>query len=368
MTEEAEKVDKKRFKTREERQHEAMEARLDRLAELRGDAIEDVVGYVYRETWGSDKTSLPPIRGVLEDHELGLLYGPGRYIVSYRFVDLSKIRDEDDETELGYLKKSSTTIRYSIGPEYADLHREDCATHGRKCYLDSRASIPGFESPKETGLMSVFKDDNIKGVMAFLTVLKQFFPSHGGSDDLRVMLAENTKIIQAMANGNRNASGMLPEKILELTMTKMLERPEQKSPGALLKEQMDIFDMIESRRNPEASERRREQEEERMKTPFDKLIEKAMDVLPVFLAKFDGDESKAAAAVKRENPMASVMLRSPVAQKAFYRATVEKHGQLAADRWASAFGIDPSTMRPDVSGQPVATPKATSHPDTINLG
>ncbi|MCK9492670.1 MAG: hypothetical protein M0Q24_11360, partial [Sulfurimonas sp.] len=65
--------------TREEKEAAQLEKHLGKLYQLRGMEGEEVKGYVYREVMGGSSASLPPVDRVLMDHELGQLYGPGKY-------------------------------------------------------------------------------------------------------------------------------------------------------------------------------------------------------------------------------------------------------------------------------------------------
>jgi hypothetical protein len=351
--------EEKKYRTKSERQQAHLEARLDRLLELRGENIDDVTGYVYRENWGSGKVSLPPIQGVLEDHEFGIHFGPGRYSVVYRFIDL----DQETKGEEDF-KPKNTTIIYQIGPEYAELHREDCRINNRQCYIDSKAIIPGMEPPKESVLASILNEDKIKGLVGLLGAVKLLLGNKDGSEDLRMMLTENTKLLQTALGGSRkNESNSFPEKIMEISLNRLLENKPDKSPREQLKDQMEMFSMVRDLANPEAAETKRAAKEESMKGPLEKMVDKAMDILPVFLERFNGDERKAAQAVQKENPMAKLLLSSKDAQEAFYRSTSRQYGSAAADRWAQGFGIDPSRFQP--AAQTVSAPV---HSDVIQLG
>jgi len=346
-----------RIITRSERQEIRMRERLDRIEELRGEYIDDVTAYVYRETLSGENTSLPPVKGVLADHELGLLYGPGKYKVVYRYLDLSGGDGQE--------KYTSTSVRYSIGPEYAQLHREDCAMHGRPCYFDARAAIPGIPAPQDNGLSSLLNEDKIKGIIALLGAFKMMIGQDRGSDELRYMLAENTKLLQSAIAGRSQPTSDFGSRMLEQMLPKLLEHKEV-NPMQQLDAQLNMFGKLQELTNPQIAQQRREEEEVKNQGPFAKLIDKAMDMLPAFLERFNGDEYAAAKAVKSENIMARMMLSNEDAQKAFYQATSQKYGQNAAERWAAGFGINPEKFRPNV--QTVTPTPAAKKSGSFKLG
>lgn len=348
-----------RILTRTERQEIRMRERLDRIEELRGEYIDDVTAYVYRETLSGENTSLPPVRGVLADHELGLLYGPGKYKVVYRYLDL--------DNEEGKEKYRSTSVQYSIGPEYGPLHREDCAMHGRPCYLDVRAAVPGIAQGQNNGLSDLLTEEKIKGIVALLGAFKMMIGNDRGSDELRYMLAENTKLLQSAIAGRSQPSNDLGSRLIEQMLPRMLEHKEV-NPMQQLGAQIEMFGKLQELTNPQIAQQRREEEEVKNQGPFAKLIDKAMDMLPAFLERFNGDEVAAAKAVKSENIMASMMLKNEDAQKAFYAATSRKYGQTAADKWAYGFGINPEKFRPNVQTVPAAQQAPASSKGSLNLG
>lgn len=331
--------------TRAERQSAKMEERIKKLSKLRGNEdIEEIIGYVYRENLTGKRTSLPPVKSFLEDHQVGVIYGPGEYAIVYKYIDIVS----------GLTEEECTTIPYSIGPEYAEIHREHCAQTGQKCYLDSRAVIPGQER-QESVFTSFLNEDKIKGLIGLLGAVKMILGNDDKSADLRAMLDSNTKLL-ASAIGSKGGNSF-PDQLMTMTMTKLLEGPKETSPAKVMKEQLELFQSLETLRNPQLAQQREEQEQERMKSPIEKTIDKVLEHLPAFLARFDGDEQKASQQLKREHPEAHLLKFRPEYASALYVATAKKYGIMSADKWALGLGIDPNKYRHLVTTQEVQQPQ-----------
>ncbi len=329
--------EKKAPLTRAERQLNEIEKRMERLALLRGnDSIYDVKGYVYRENVGGERTALPPVTDFMEDDSLGRLYGSGKYLVNYRFIDPLT----NDESK-------SVSFHYSIGAEYNQLHRDYCAQTGTPCYLDSRTMIPGQGLPSEGFLSSILNEDKIKGLAALVAVLKTVM-GNNGSSDLKDILSENYKLLGiAIGGGKAQQKDNITERLLEASLAKVL-KPE--NPRAQIREQLDFMKEMQELTRPAVFSGAQEStdEQEKESSPMDKVIGLAMEHLPAFLERFGNDERKAAQQVKKEYPAANLMLMSAKTRQSFYNALVAEHGQESADRWAQGFGIDPSKLRPQM--------------------
>jgi hypothetical protein len=340
--------------SRTERQALKMEERIKKLSQLRGNEdIEEIIGYVYRENLTGKRTALPPVKAFLEDHQVGVIYGPGEYSIVYKYLDpVARIDGEE-----------CTTITYLIGPEYAEIHREHCAQSGQRCYLDARAVIPGIQ-PQETGLSSLFNEDKIKGLIGLLGAVKMILGKDDSSGDLRAMLDANTKLL-ASAIGNK--SNGFTEQLMNTTFTRLLDGPAQASPTKLVKDQLELFQTFENMRNPQLAQQREEQENEKMKSPIEKTIDKVLEHLPSFLERFGGDEQKASQQLKKEHPEAHLLKFKPEYASALYVATAKKYGIVSADRWAYGLGIDPNKYRHLVS-QPVQEIQPPAQPQAPKQG
>lgn len=329
--------EEKRPTSRKERQQAEMEQRIKKLSTLRGnESIYDIVGYPYREIVGAKRSSLPPVDNFLEDHELGLMYGPGKYVVVYKYVDPIS-GDEDGE--------QCSTISYQIGAEYAQLHRDHCQLTGQPCFLDSRAQIPGMHQQQESGLSSLLNEDKMKGIIGLLGAVKMLLGNNDNGGAYRDQLENQTKLLQAVLTRGQTGGNGISETLISTAFNRLLEPPRQDDPRKILSDQLELFSKFDALRNPEAARERQEQDEERMKSPIERMIDKAMDFLPVFLERFNGDERQAAIQLKKEHPEAKMMLASPKMRQLFYEAVCREHGQLSADKWAQGLGIDPSSLK-----------------------
>jgi len=351
--------------TRQERRQAEMEARILKISELRGNRfVDEPIGYVYRETMGAKKTALPPVSEFMEDHPLGLLYGPGNYLVVYKF---------DDPQKDGLEKERTVSISYSIGPEYATVHREYCAQNGLTCWLDARAIIPGFSQKIEqlenpnAGFGSMLSKDRIEGIAALLMMLKSVLGNDNKSEYLRDMLDNQQKLLHSVLSSKSGSSSMLPESIVSTAMNRLLSPPEQPNTAKIFKEQIEMFNTMEAMRNPVAAAAKQEQEKEEMRPWYEKLIEQGMTLLPAFLAKNNNDERAAAAALRSEEPLTGVLLNNKAAAQAFYNAVAGQYGTQAADKWVIGLGKDPRNFRAEPARAPeqAQPPKAATTSGTI---
>jgi len=330
--------DEKRPTGRKERQQAEMEDRIKRLSKLRGnESIYDIIGYPYRELVGKTRSTLPPVDTFLEDHELGLMFGPGKYTVVYKYIDPISGKEDGEEC---------STISYSIGVEYTQLHREHCQQTGQHCYLDARSIVPGIPQQPESGLASLLNEDKMKGIIGLLSAVKMLLGNDDRGSVYRDQLDSQTKLLQAvLTKGQPGGGNGFSETLMTTAVSRLLEPPKQVDASQMLKDQLDLFSRFQELKDPAIARERQEQEEERMKSPLDRMIDKAMDYLPIFLERFNGDERAAAVQLKKEHPEAKLMLQSPKMRQQFYEAVCREHGQLSADKWAQGLGIDPASLR-----------------------
>jgi hypothetical protein len=267
------------------------------------------------------------------DDELGREYGPGQYFVSYRVIELG----QEDATA------KSISMKYSIGPEYSKLHRDHCAQTGKPCFLEDSTTIPGRRAPLGGDMLSsLLKEENLKGIVLLLGVVKEVLGS--GSNDLKAMLADSHKLIGQMAGNNGgNQQNKLTDILVKASVDKLLETP--KSAAAQLKEQMDLFGQMKEIAAPfsiQTSNEENEDVKENTPGPFGKYIDMALPYIGSFLERFNGDESRAAAQLKKEQPIINVLLKNGEARRAFYNALVVSEGVESANRWVVGLGLNPS--------------------------
>lgn len=336
--------------TKEEREARRIHERMAQVFKIRGVAEEtEIMGYCYRKTWNGKPSTLPPVDGFIDDHEMGLLYGPGQYVVNYFRAD--------NNAEVGVL-------RYNIGMEYAQLHRDACLQEGRPCFLDSMASISGHKPPPGSQLMDLLSEDKLKGVAAFLGTMKMIMaPAAPAPDNSQNMLM--VEMFKAMAQPRQNTSDAIAAEAL-----KMLAGPrEQQNPAKMLRDQIDMFRDLQTITNPAAAAAREDSEREENMSPMERMIGKALDALPTLLEKFGGNVEQAAQAAKKANPMETFALKqSPALQRDFYGACVKRYGKDMADRWARSYGLEPAKLgAQDVTPQATKPAAQQSQPGRVNF-
>lgn len=320
--------------TREEKEAAQLEKHLGKLHQLRGIDGEEVKGYVYREVMGGSSASLPPVDRVLMDHELGQLYGPGKYKIVYMIF-------HGAET-------TRATERYTIGREFALVHRQFCEENGLPCYLDANAAMPGERAPK-TSFMDFLGGGKAQELLALAAGIKQLL-GNGANDQKEIL-------IELIKNQNRPAQGM-GESIVAKALEMMGQPKEATSPAALLSQQLDMFSQL---KNTFASEK----EEGTAPMGFwEKGIEMALAALPQILQQNNGNIDQAAKQLKAKNASLRIALGIPSVQKQAYQELTKRYGQSQADKWALGFGLNPANLRGEVAalddGRAVVAPQVNS--------
>lgn len=305
--------------TREEKEAAQLEKHLGKLHQLRGIDGEEVKGYVYREVMGGSSASLPPVDRVLMDHELGELYGPGKYKVVYMIFHGSET--------------TRATERYTIGREFALVHRQFCEENGLPCYLDANAAIPG-ERAQKTSFMDFLGGGKAQELLALAAGIKQLL-GNGANDQKEIL-------IELIKNQNRPAQGM-GESIVAKALEMMGQPKEAANPAALLSQQLDMFSQL---KNTFASEK----EEGGAQMGFwEKGIEMALAALPQILQQNNGNIDQAAKQLKAKNASLRIALGIPSVQKQAYNELTKRYGQSQADKWAFGFGLNPLNLRGEVA-------------------
>jgi len=305
--------------TREEKEAAQIERHLDVLHQLRGIDGDEVKGYVYREVMGGTNASLPPVDRVLMDHELGQLYGPGKYRVTYMIFHGETTR---------------RTERYNIGREFAALHRQFCEENGLPCYLDQNTALPGDRRPAGTSFADFLGSGKAQELLALAAGLKQLLG--GQQNDQKEILVE---LIRSQNKPQAGMGESIVAKALE-----MMGAPKSASPAALLGEQLDMFQKIQSTFQPAAPAPEREE-------PmgfWEKGIEIALAALPQILQQNNGNVEQAAKQLKAQNASLRIALGMPSVQKQAYQELSKRYGQGQADRWAAGFGLNPVNLRGEV--------------------
>jgi hypothetical protein len=321
----------KKRETKAEREQRRLDERMQSLHAMRGRAEElDVRGYVYRKTWQGRPVALPPVEQFLLDDDIGLLYGPGEYVATYF--------DTETNQNIG-------TMRYSIGAEYAELHRQACQIEGRPCYLDGSASIPGQQRPAGFNIAELLDKDKLQGMAAFLGTLKMVL-APGNDKALEMVMSQQTALMQSMQNRGPNVSDAIATEALRMIGA------ERKAEKTSLKDQLEIFREVQGIIQPEIMEAREAKEEVAAMSPMERTINKALDALPALLEQFGGNVKQAADHTRKANPLEAALLKgSPKLQREFYSQCVSRYGQAMADQWAVSYGINPANLLPSNKSQ-----------------
>lgn len=330
--------------TAQEREAREIDEKLQQIRELQGSDFNEITAYPYRKTEDGKNFACPPVNKILFPHDLGMIYGPGEYIVAYH----------------GYMQDGSkfkgARIRYNIGPEYEATHRAYCRQYNKPCYLDYNQ--PG-RMVQGGGIMELFTEEKLKAIAAFMGTLKIIM--QGGNDNAAAMAQQNTEIMKAVL-ANRPAAPSLPESLVTKSF-ELLAAPKQAAPGLseqlnLLGELTETIDRIRPQAAAHPAVKEEEEEEGGIMQQFAPLISKVMEVLPGLLSR-NNNSIPAAAAEARSNPLVSMTMRNKEVQNSFYTAAVREYGQAAADEWARGMGLNPAAIAARVNAVPsVMTKKA----------
>lgn len=327
--------------TAQEREAREIDEKLQQIRELQGGDFNEITAYPYRKTEDDKNFACPPVKKVLFPHDLGMIYGPGEYIVAYH----------------GYMSDGSkfkgARIRYNIGPEYEAIHRAYCRQYNKPCYLDYTA--PGGRLQNAgAGIMELFTEEKLKAIAAFMGTLKIIM--QGGNDSAAAMAAQNTELMKAMI-ASRPAAPSLPESLVTKSF-ELLAAPKQ-APG--LSEQLNLFgelaETIDRIRPPQVAAlpaAKDEEEEGGIMAQFGPLISQVMAALPGLLSR-NNNSIPAAAAEARANPLVSMTMKSKEVQNAFYTAAVKEYGPAAAEEWARGMGLNPAAIAARCGGVSVVS-------------
>lgn len=303
--------------TREERENRRNEHRLGRIAELKkkSDQCDDVLGYVYREAdLDNGKSSAGRIRNVLDDYEFGIVHGPGKFTVAYMFYNA------DGST-------SRTSVKYQIGYEYADLHRQYCEEHNKPFKdISGQFRNQNQNQNQKSGLSELLNPEKIESLVALTGVAKSIF-GNNNNDLLEKIIANQS---------NQNSSSLSEAIVIESIkgMRRENETPALPPQANSIRDQLDLFKEIKEITEPEPEK----------DDKVSKYIEMALDNLPGILKEFNGDEKKAAEHIKKENILVRTMLKRKGVRDEFYKAAVENYGVESAKRFARGFGIDVNSL------------------------
>ncbi len=315
--------------SRAEREENAILKKIDSIRELRGADFDEIDAYVYRQSWGDGgNISLPKLHQILEDYDLGMIYGPGKYLVTYVYTDAA-----------GETKKKQ--IKYNLGAEFAEVHRKYCAENGLPCYLRNDTLIPGqsqsLPAPAGLKLGDLLNKEKLEGLIMLAGTLKQFL---GGSNDKLIEM--QSKMIQGMMTQQQPP---IMNEIMGAAVKNLLNPPRpaaaQAAAGPLagVREQLSLFNELRETFAPESAPAAAEG------GTMSRIVEMVLPMLPALLEKFGGN-IEAAAAAQMKNPIVKSYLKDTKTQKELFQAIAQQQGIEAAKSWAAGFGLDPAQFAP----------------------
>lgn len=376
----SEEKEEKKKETREERERRLFDEQVARINEMRNmTELEglDVEGYVYRKKLMGGQESLPHIFQILEEEQVGIVLGPGKYNIMYY------TKDENNKSRF------IGSCTHNIGREYLRSHQEYCRQEGIECLFDSEAS--GRNQRPERGFASEIINgidaEKLKGIAAFVGTLKAIMsppppppPPDSSSKILEFVLAKTLEQPRQTTSTTENLAMDVLRGII------------QKSPASEIKSQIELFKEFNSLANPgpvddrssgekmvdraieagskivppilEAINKQSQQRQTARPQPqaarpqpqtarpqpqpqqedmfgMDKIIREGVANIPEFIKQYNGDIDIAAKALLDSNPfLAPVIKSSKSIQLKFYQAIKEAHGTEMANKWARAYGFE----------------------------
>ena len=313
----------------EERRIQKLEERLEKLAELRG--IEDefeVKGYVYKIRANNSRDTCRPAYAVLDDHEFGLQYGPGKYEVVYI---------------VNGTRENSRHIHYSIHPSYKSLHKEWCLENGEDFYDESQQVAQIAQGAPRIDFSKLMTPEGAAAIFAGVEALKRVFG--GGQNELmRDMMNQQARVIESALGGSKKESA-LENKIMSAAVERLLAP--QKSNFEEMRGQIDMLKEL-------GVSTGLLQDPHEEKGPGSAIIEKALEHLPALLERFANNPVHAGRALIREQPGARLLLATKKNQAAAIEAVQRKHGSEIAQGLAQGVGIKQQVIESALKREPRA--------------
>lgn len=333
------------LETRDDKERRLMLERIELLHELRGMNAFEVVGYVYRiNKLKKERNALPLVYEFLSDEEIGLMYGPGNYSVTYHITLASN-------------KKETRTVGYSIGREFLQLHKQYCKENGVQFF--------GEEIQQNSNSFTDFlSKDKLESVVGILGALKMIFgqnqaPQQDQFQTYKMLMEPQIQMLERFIS-NRPQS--LPDQLITEAFKSLKDKKEPERNN--LKEQLELFREFKELTEgaTERAARENVEENENMST-MEKMISKAIDFLPVFLEQHNGNIQNAAKAAQKQKPYEIMVLKSSQKlQQTFFNELVKNQGLETAKQWANSFGLNGDLLARSVTIVPQQKPIVTPAP------
>lgn len=265
-----------------------LEKRLNEIDAMRlSEESEFIEGCVYRITkptkGKTGRVLVGKIEDVFDDHEIGLEFGAGQYLVIYSSFDKDEKRID------------SKSLSYNIGIEYNAKRKQYLIEQGRENEIVSEKIFLGNEK-KSIDFNEFFTTEKIAAFGAGVKLLKDLF----GTNE---------------------------------TVLKLLAKTNEPIP------QPDILDSIN--KVNQLKEVLGSSEKEENEDNMNLLLKCAMEYLPSILNKTGNDFSKVGdVALKEGGSMIKGLLEDDKLCQSFFQEAVKKYGREKAAQLARGFGLN----------------------------
>lgn len=321
---------------------EKLEKRLEELQFLRG--LEDefeVTGYVYKIHGKNIRVNCRPTDAILDDHDFALNYGPGKFEVCYVW------KAEDDTTH-------RKTVTYYTHASYKQLHKEYCQENGIEYFEDGfqAGPVPQAAAGPRFDFSRLMTPEGLPAILAAFETIKRLFA--GNQNELmRDMMNQQNKMIETLAGKKENA---LESRIMGAAVERMLQPP--KNDFEQMRGQIDMLKEL-------GISTGLLQSDDKDQGPGMAILEKVLDHLPEFLARFQGDPVAAGRQLVVEQKKAKLIPLAPKQTQINAIKEVERrHGSTVAAGLAQGIGIKAKTINEAIKA---AAPAAAQQMNKIKV-
>jgi hypothetical protein len=248
---------------------------------------------------------------VVDEQDVGENFGPGEYMIHFRWWDKDGIRQE-------------TTRNYNIGNEFEKPVKTEEGSAGAPVGSSpvAPAQTPGLGGLLG-GLLGNITAEKVTAGLALLEAFKKFVAPPPPPD--------YTKLFELMVANQR---GQTVGDAVVIEALKQANKPAAPVPTVMdqinnLKAVRDAFknDFADNNNNDQGGDK------------MDTLIEIGLKYLPDLLAKHNNNYKAAGAEAAQHNFVKGLIASDPELTQKFFQAAVDNYGQEAAAQLAQGFGI-----------------------------
>lgn len=302
---------------------------------------EPITGWVYKVVEGKEKNFCGKIDDVLDPHDFGVRFGPGKFEVKYR------AKESKTSSTKGYTYNISNHPYKKLHEKYLndmDLEEEPFREQNR-----------GRSGNEIDSLLRILDQDKIKGLIALVASVKAILNGGGQNEAnnhlfqmMQAQQAQQAQMISALL-GRPGPSDTLITKMLEI------KQPKEANPFEATKQLIELSKLMSPGYEPEKVQYQNDDEEKGMLPFMMKLI---ADKLPDWLESIGGKLTPEAMEknklIKDNHKMIEGIINDPNQLNKLYQAVKKKHGETVAIQCAEGLGVQDKINQE----QPISRPKS----------